>query len=382
MTIIRNILLNPGPATTTDTVKMAQVIPDICPREQEFGALMGSVAGDLTAIAGGDDNYATVLFGGSGTASMDAVINSVIPPGKKILIINNGAYGERMVKIAKAYQIECFEIKYPWDTLPDPGEIEAALQQVPDIAVVGMVHHETTTGLLNPAREIGVLARQYKIVFVVDTISSFAGIPLDIKTCQIDFMMSTSNKCLQGMAGISFVICKTSELKRIQGYPRRSFYLSLFDQYEYFEKNMQMRFTPPVQTMYALRQAIDELLEEGLQQRYERYTQNWIVLREGMQRLGFRILTQPQQESHILITIEYPNNPRFDFDILHDKLYKRGFTIYPGKIGKKNTFRLANMGAITEDDIHNFLQSLEDILIELDIQLKKINKDLEDKDDR
>lgn len=170
------------------------------------------------------------------------------------------------------------------------------------------------------------------------------------------------------MAGISFVICNISELKRVQSYPRRSFYLSLYDQYAYFEKSSQMRFTPPVQTMYALRQAIDEFLEEGQQQRYDRYTQNWRVLREGMQRLGFRILTQPEQESHILITIEYPDTPGFDFDMMHDKLYERGFTIYPGKIGKKDTFRLANMGAITEDDIHNFLQSLQDVLIELNIQ--------------
>lgn len=377
MTITRNILLNPGPATTTDTVKMAQVVPDICPREHEFGALMRSITEDLTAIAGGDGEYTTVLFGGSGSAAMDAVINSVTPPEKKILIINNGAYGERMVKIANAYQIECVEIQCSWDALPDLGEIETALQRDPDIAVVGMVHHETTTGLLNPVQEIGALVKQYQKVFVVDTISSFAGVPLDIKTCQMDFMMSTSNKCLQGMAGISFVICKTSELKRVQPYPRRSFYLSLYDQYAYFEKSSQMRFTPPVQTMYALRRAIDEFLEEGQQQRYDRYTQNWRVLREGMQRLGFRILTQPEQESHILITIEYPDTPGFDFDMMHDKLYERGFTIYPGKIGKKDTFRLANMGAITEDDIHDFLQSLQDVLSQLNIQLPIEGKNIE-----
>lgn len=305
---------------------------------------------------------------------MDAVINSVIPLEKKILIINNGAYGERMVKIAQAYRIEYIELRFPWDELPDIGRIEAALQQDSEIAVIGMVHHETTTGLLNPIQDIGVLVRQYNKVFVVDTISSFAGIPLDIKACNIDFMMSTSNKCLQGMAGIAFVICKIVSLDRIQSYPRRSFYLSLYDQYAYFEKNLQMRFTPPVQTMYALRQAIDEFLAEGMEQRYARYTRNWRVLRKGMQELGFRILTQPEQESHILITVEYPDSSAFDFDVLHDKLYESGITIYPGKIGKKDTFRLANMGAITEQDILCFLGSLREILIELNIQLLSAEK--------
>jgi aspartate aminotransferase-like enzyme len=215
MTIKRNILLNPGPATTTDTVKMAQVVPDICPREQEFGALMRSITEDLTGLAGGDGEYVTVLFGGSGSAAMDAVINSVTPPEKKILLINNGAYGERMVKIANAYRIECVEVQFSWDALPNLDEIEAALQRDPDIAVVGMVHHETTTGLLNPIEEIGSLAKQYEKVFVVDTISSFAGVPFNIKDCHIDFMMSTSNKCLQGMAGICFAICKNSEADHV-----------------------------------------------------------------------------------------------------------------------------------------------------------------------
>ena len=374
MQIKRNVLLNPGPATTTDSVKLAQVVPDICPREQKFGELMRSVADDLTAIAGGGAEYASVLFGGSGTAAMDAVINSVIPPEKKILIINNGAYGERMVKIAQAYRIGYIELRFPWDELPDIGKIEAALQQDAEIAVVGMVHHETTTGLLNPIQDIGALVRQYNKLFVVDTISSFAGIPLDIKACNIDFMMSTSNKCLQGMAGIAFVICRIAELERIQSSPRRSFYLSLYDQYAYFERNLQMRFTPPVQTMYALRQAIDEFLAEGMEQRYARYTRNWHVLRKGMQELGFRILTQPEQESHILITVEYPDSPAFDFDVLHDRLYERGITIYPGKTGKKDTFRLANMGAITEEDIQYFLGSLREILIELNIQLPSAEK--------
>ena len=175
--IKRNILLNPGPATTTDSVKYAQVVSDICPREKEFGQLMKSVATDLKKIVGGDENYITVLFAGSGTAAMDSVINSVVPPNRKILIINNGAYGERMVNIAKAYSINYVNLKFNMDVFPDLKKIENTLLEDEQIACVAVVHHETTTGLLNPIKEIGSIVKKYNKLFIIDTISSFAGIP-------------------------------------------------------------------------------------------------------------------------------------------------------------------------------------------------------------
>ncbi len=367
--IQRNILLNPGPATTTDTVKFAQVVPDICPREKEFGELMHSISNDLIQIAGGDEQYACVLFGGSGTAAMDATINSVVPSGKKILVINNGAYGERIAKIARAYQIECIELKFEWDSLPDLHLIEEQLKLDSEIVCVAMIHHETTTGLLNPIKEVGKIVKNYNKLFIVDTISSFAGVPLNINDFNIDFMMSTSNKCIQGMAGVCFVICKKTELEKIQHYPRRSFYLSLYDQYEYFINKNQMRFTPPVQTLYALKKAIEEFLVEGYQNRVVRYTKNWQILREGIKEIGLKILTKREEESKILITILYPTSPNFDFNQLHNKLYTKGFTIYPGKIGKMNSFRLSVMGDINEKDIISFLDNLKDILQEMDVTL-------------
>jgi 2-aminoethylphosphonate aminotransferase len=366
--IERKILLNPGPATTTDSVKYAQVAPDICPRENEFGKIMESVALDLVKIAGGSKKeYACVLFGGSGTAAMDAVINSVISPAGKILVINNGAYGKRMAEIAKTYKIDYTELKFDWDKLPELQKIEMLLKKDRKINCVAVVHHETTTGLLNPIEEIGVLAKKHKKIFIVDAISSFAGVPFDIKKAKADFVMATSNKCIQGMAGIAFVICKKSELEKIKDFPRRSYYLSLYDQYDYFQKNFQTRFTPPVQTIYALRQAIDEFLKEGYGRRAARYAKNWQILRDGVEKLGFRILTKPEQEAKILITILYPENPNFNFDKLHDKLYKKGYTIYPGKIGKQNAFRLANMGAIGEKDIKNFLKEFSNVLGEMKV---------------
>lgn len=370
MKIKRNILLNPGPATTTDTVKLAQLVPDICPREKEFGDLLESVSKDLTDIARGDIDYASILFAGSGTAVMDATINSVVPPGRSILIINNGAYGERMVGIANAYNIDWVELKYDWDKEINPADVEKQLLTHPEIACVAMVHHETTTGRLNPIKEIGAVVKKYTKVFIVDTISSFAGISFDMKGCNIDFMMSTSNKCIQGMAGCSFVICKKEELYKTKDYPKRSFYLNLYLNYDYFVKEHQTPFTPPVQTIYALRQAIDEFLKEGTENRHKRYLTNWEILIKGMEDLGFKRLLKDNEESHILTTFLDPEDPNYNFNKMHDLLRERGFTIYPGKIGKKNTFRLANMGAIDYKDVQAFLKALEEVMNEMNLKIK------------
>lgn len=363
--IKRNILLNPGPATTTDSVKYAQIVPDICPREKEFGRIIQQIREDLVKIVKGDGNYTSILFGGSGTSVMDACINSVVPSNKKIAIINNGAYGERMVKIAKVYRIPCIELFFEWGKMPDLAKIKKTLERNKNIACLAMIHHETTTGMLNPVKEVGEIVKEFKCVFIVDTISSFAGIPINIKDYKIDFMMSTSNKCIQGMAGLSFVICKKQELEKTKDYSKRSFYLNLYQQYDYFEKKGEMQFTSPVQVAYALRQAIKEYFEEGGENRYRRYTQNWKILRKGLKKMGFRFLLKKEEESHILTTILEPEDPNYDFNKMHDLLYEKGFTIYPGKIGKKNTFRLANMGAIDHKDIEKFLIALKEALNEM-----------------
>jgi len=356
----RNILLNPGPATTTNTVKKSQVVPDICPREKEFIQLISSIRMDLNKIGGENENYTCILFAGSGTAVMDATINSVIPDNKKILIINNGAYGERLSKIADAYNIKKIEAKFDWTQIPDLKQIEKELQNDKDISHIAMIHHETTTGILNPLKEVGELAKRYNKGYIIDTISSFAGIPINLKESNIDFMMSTSNKCIQGMAGIAFVICKKSEIEKLKDYPKRSFYLNLYQQYKCFEDNGEMQFTPPVQVAYALKQAIKEFLEEGAENRFRRYKENYEVLIKGLKKLKFKFLIEEKHQSGILVTLIEPEN--FNFKEVHDKLYEKGFTIYPGKLYNKKTFRLAVMGAINSRDIKKFLRELKGIM--------------------
>lgn len=366
----RNILLNPGPATTTDSVKDALVVPDICPREEDFVEVIQGIRRDLVSIVYGGDDYTAVLFTGSGTAAMDVAINSVVPPGKKLAVIVNGAYGERFVKIASVYGIECVEIAFPLDKAVDTSEVERVLAGDPEIACVAMIHMETTTGILNPIEEIGAIAKKYEKIFIVDAMSSFAGIPIDVKKSSIQFLLSSSNKCIQGMAGLVFVICEKNALEKTTTYLPRSFYLNLFSQYAFLEKDGQMQFTPPVQIAYALAQAIKEYFDEGGKARYDRYTETWRTLREGLLELGFELFLDEKLESHLLITVMEPDNPNYSFKKMHDALYARGFTIYPGKVQKNRTFRLAILGDIDKGDIQLFLGALRETLDGINVALR------------
>ncbi len=370
MQIKRNILLNPGPATTTDSVKMAMVVPDICPREQEFVHLMKEVRRGILKVVHAGNDYVSVLFGGSGTAAMDAVINSVVSPRKKMLIINNGAYGERIEKIARTYNIEYIELRTQWTKTIDARKVEKALAEDSQITHVAMVHHETTTGLLNPLGEIGQLVRSYGRCFIVDAISSFGGIDIDVQKDCIDYLIAVSNKCIQGMPGVSFVICKRNEIEKLNDYQPRSFYLNLYQQYKHFETKGEMQFTPPVQVIYALKQALDEYFKEGGSQRFKRYRNNHDVLIMGLERLGFRLLIDKSARSYLLTTIIEPDHPNYDFHLMHDLLLQKGFTIYPGKLGKKATFRVANMGDINSQDMEAFIQALEATMITMHVALK------------
>ena len=372
MTKRPNILLTPGPATTTDTVKGALLAPDTCPREKQFTDVMTEVCQGLKTIAGADEKETCILFCGSGTSVMDAVVNSAVPPGKKVLVINNGAYGERLAHIAKAYGIALVELNYPWTAPPDVSEISRYLKQDPRITHVAMVHHETTSGLLNPLDEIGRVVHTHDRQLILDAISSFGGIPMDIKKDRIDYLIGTANKCLQGMAGVSFVICNKARLEATAGYPPRSFYLNLYQQYAYVQRHGEMRFTPPAQVVYALQQAILEFFQEGAHHRHQRYRQNNRLLRGGLQKIGFKLLLDEALQSPFLTTVMEPKDSAYSFQALHDALLHKGFTIYPGKIGNQDTFRVANIGAIGTDEIQAFLDALHESLIELHIDVKRM----------
>lgn len=368
--IKRNILLNPGPATTTDTVKMAQVVPDICPREKEFASMTKKMREDLVRVVHGDlDKYTSVLFCGSGTINIDICLNSLLPEGKKVLVINNGAYSTRAVEICEYYGLPFIDLRFPVDGLPDLDQIEAVLKEEPDIALVHTTHNETGTGILNPVREIGALAHRYGAVFTVDTTSTYAMRPIDIERDNIDFCMASAQKGLMAMTGLSFIVGNTEIIQRSADYPKRSYYCNLYLQYHFFETTGEMHFTPPVQTIYAARQALDEYFAEGETAKWQRHLSVFEAIHTGLERLGFQDIIRRELQAGLVVSVKYPDDSNWDFEKVHDYCYERGFTIYPGKVSTQDTFRLCALGAITAEDIEDFFIVLEEALRAYDIQI-------------
>ncbi|MBQ6302407.1 MAG: 2-aminoethylphosphonate--pyruvate transaminase [Clostridiales bacterium] len=372
----RNVLLNPGPSTTTDTVKYAQVVPDICPREKEFAGLMKGLREDLVKVVHGDlQKYTSVIFCGSGTLNIDVCINSLLDKDKKVLVVNNGAYSSRAVEICEGYGLPHIDLKFPVDQLPDLDKIEETLKANPDIGLIHTTHNETGTGILNPIREIGALAHKYGAIFTVDTTSSYAMIPIDIEKDNIDFCMASAQKGLMSMTGLSFVVGNRAIIEKSKDFPRRSYYCNLFLQYDCFEKTGEMHFTPPVQTIYATLQAIKEYKAEGEEAKWARHTRVFNAICDGLDRLGFKQVIKPEWRSGLVASVIYPDDPNFSFEKVHDYCYDRGFTIYPGKIASTKTFRLCALGAIDKKDIEDFFGVFEQALKETGVQIPVIYKD-------
>lgn len=363
MSIKRNVLLNPGPSTTTDTVKMAQVVPDICPREKEFADIMAPMREDLVKIVHGDPKeYTSVLFCGSGTICIDITLNSLLDEGKKALVVTNGSYSQRACDVLTYYGMPFISVKSPIDEKLDVSTVERALQENPDVGYVYMTHHETGTGLLNPIREVGAIAHKYGAFFITDTTSSYAMIPIDVKKDNIDFCMASAQKGIQAMSGLSFVIGKRDIIEKSANFPKRSYYCNLYRQYDYFEKTGEMNFTPPVQTIYAARQGLLEYWREGEEAKWARHQRVMNAIREGVDRLGFTEALPREIQSGLVSAINYPNDPNWDFEKVHDYCYERGFTIYPGKMQNRGAFRLCALGAIDAPDIEAFWKVFEEAL--------------------
>ena len=365
----RKILLNPGPSTTTDTVKNAQVVPDICPREKEFGKIMSDLAKDLVSIVHGGEEYAAVLFCGSGTICIDITLNSLLDRDKKALVVQNGSYSERACEVLKAYGMPFIQLDQPIDRVPDLSAIEKVMKENDDIGYVYMTHPETGTGLLNPIREVGERAHRYGAFFITDTTSSYAMIPIDVHRDNVDFCMASAQKGIMGMTGLSYVIGRKDLIERSKDYPMRSYYCNLYLQYHYFETTGQMHFTPPVQTIYAAKQALIEYFDEGEEKKWERHRRVMAAIHKGEDELGLKEMLNRDVQSGLVSAIRYPDDPSWDFDKIHDYCYERGFTIYPGKIEKKGTFRLCALGAIDDEDIRDFWKVFREGLVHYGVEI-------------
>lgn len=364
------ILFTPGPLTTSQTVKQA-MLRDLGSRDTEFISIVKDIRNKLVGLGqASPDEYTAVLMQGSGTFGLEAVVSSTVPPDGKLLVIINGAYGKRLARIASVLKIETVTLEYPENTTPDLNEIEDTLKTYGKITTVTVVHCETTTGIINPIREIGRIVAKSSAKYFVDAMSSFGAVPINLAECGIDYLVSSANKCIEGVPGFSFVLCKLSSLTDTDGYAR-SVSFNLLDQYQGFEKNGQFRFTPPTHSLVAFHRALEELeAEGGVSGRAERYHKNYEVLIAGMQQLGFKEYLKPEDQGYIITSFLYPDDPNFSFEKFYDILNRKDYVIYPGKVSNADCFRIGNIGRIFETDVKALLAAIAETITEMGVKLK------------
>ena len=353
------LLFTPGPLTTSAAVKTA-MLHDAGSWHFEFNEVVRRIRDRLLDVAGVSraTGWEAVLLQGSGTFGVDAVFQTCVPPSGKVLVLANGAYGERTVQMLVHARIPHLVLRWAEEVPVDAATVDACLAENADVTHVAVVHCETTTGILNPIDIIGRVVKQRNAVYIVDAMSSFGGMPIDFESCGIDFLISSSNKCIEGVPGFSFVICRRDVLLACEGIAR-SLSLDLLAQLKGFEKNGQFRFTPPTHVLLAFDQALDELRAEGgVRGRHERYAANHAALITGMARLGFEPFLNPAVQSCIITAFGYPAVDGFDFTRFYNELADRGFIIYPGKLTEVNTFRIGNIGRLFPEDMEQLVLAI------------------------
>lgn len=356
------LLLTPGPLSTSESVRHA-MLQDWCTWDKDYNeGIVTPLRHDLLAIAELDEaDYTTVLLQGSGTYCVEATIGATVRPEDKLLILANGAYGKRMAQIADYYKLNYVLVSLGETELVTGEVARKALEANPGVTHLSMVHSETTTGLLNPIEEVAEVIRGRGITFIVDAMSSFAGVPIDIKGLGIDFLVSSANKCIQGVPGFGFIIAKKDKMLATKG-NARSLSLDIYAQWETMEKGHgKWRFTSPTHVVRAFYQAMQELKEEGgIEARHRCYVENHRTLVDGMRALGFQTLLSDDKQGCIITSFLYPSAD-FDFADFYNKLKGKGFVIYPGKISDADTFRIGNIGDIFPSDIKALLEAIREV---------------------
>ena len=365
------LLFTPGPLTTSIGVKQA-MMHDLGSRDDGFVRLVHDIRRRLLRLGGLDElTYQAVLMQGSGTFGVESVLSSVIPHDGKLLVAINGAYGRRMADIAGTLGIETVTMVWPESRPADPEQIEEMLARDRAITHVGIIHCETTTGMLNPVDQVGRLVRAHRRTFLVDAMSSFAGIPMDIRGSAIDFLISSANKCIQGVPGFSFVLARRDLLLEAEG-RARSVSLDLVSQWRAMESSGQFRFTPPTHALLAFGQALQELdAEGGIAARASRYAENQRVLLAGMTGFGFEPFLALEHQSPIITAFRYLEHPRFAFQEFYQRLSDKGFVIYPGKLTNSDGFRIGTIGHVFPKDVYGLLAAVQESLEEMGISPPK-----------
>ena len=356
------ILLNPGPVNVSDRVRQALLHPDICHRESECAELIGDIRQKLLKafVPGEEDEYTAIILTGSGTAAVEAALLSSLPLGKRAMVITNGVYGDRLSSMIKMHRLGVPDMKYDWGVAPNIEMVELAMIQHPEVHTVAMVHHETTLGFINPVKEIAELVDSKNRVFMLDSVSGLGGEAVDIGGSKMYLVAGAAQKCIQGFPGVSFVLVRKGFMERVMKYPKRSWYLNLANYYEEQERGT-IPFTPAVQVYYAFREALDELLEEGVGNRIQRFQGYASTIRSRMQEMGIQAVLPPEAQGNTLTAFNLPDG--ISYTQLHDGLKQAGYVIYAGQGQLEDKiFRVANIGALTDKDIEGFLSAFQSTL--------------------
>lgn len=363
------ILFTPGPLTTSSGVKEA-MLHDYGSRDKHFINIVSEIRDKLVELGGATtDKYAAILMQGSGTFALEAACGSLIPAGGKLLVVINGAYGRRMTRIARILGIETVTIEYPEDHKIDAADVAQYLANDPAVTHVSFCHCETTSGIFNPLREVCQVIRESGRLSIVDAMSTFGAVPINFGSDHIDYLISSANKCIEGVPGFAYVIARLDPFLKTAGYSR-SLVLDLYDQYRGFEINGQFRFTPPTHSLLAFRQALSELeAEGGTYGREKRYSANRDELIKELTKAGFRLYLDQADQGWVITSICSPTSPQWDFHEFYKKLNDEGYVIYPGKVGNADCFRVGTCGRIAPPDIRALLGAMKNILEEMKVKL-------------
>ena len=361
----RLTLLNPGPVMTSARVKAALVHHDICHRDEDYTGVVERLVTKLRPVFGATAEHDILLLTGSGTAAMETAISSTLPPGRTLLTVSNGAFGERMGDIADLHGLPHRRMRLPWGELPDPAAIAAVLAEDPQIAAVAMIKHETSVGLLNPVAEVGRICRERDLLFVVDAVSALGVEDIDVERDGIDLCFASANKCLHGTSGVSFICVSPRVWPRIAGARPRVYYLDLQRYRAAMSELGQTPFTPAVSTFFALETALDELAEQGgVPARRELYRRRNLRIRRVLTDLGFHSFSNTGRESQSISTMRLP--PFLDVQTLYDRMKERGFVTYKAKGPlAADHIQVANMGELTDATIDAFLQAITEVVEDL-----------------
>lgn len=355
-------LLTPGPLTTTDTVKK-EMLFDHCTWDDDYKKITTKIRGELLKLAHvSEPEYTAVLMQGSGTFGVESVLTSSVGENDCLLILANGSYGKRMAEIAEHAGLHYHMEEFHYDQIPDAGRVEEILKEHPEITHVSMVHSETTSGILNDIASVTKAVKAAGKTMIVDAMSSFAGVDIPVGELQLDFLISSANKCIQGVPGFSFIICRRKALDQCEG-KARSLSLDLYDQWKTMQADGKWRFTSPTHVVLAFAKALEELDEEGgIEARSRRYQENNRYLISHMKAMGFIPYVSEEHQGSIITTFFYPENRNYTFDEMYRYIKERGYAIYPGKVTDADTFRIGNIGEIYLEDMEKLCRIFREFL--------------------